>query len=121
MKSLADSRPDRPLRIAFLPDLPYFNFSTFRFTAHLAKVPSVIDPVGFGPETLEALEGYDFLISKTGPLAVRYTLKYRAALRELFDAALKSRDRTALPFRLLEKFPLPDGSKACLFVRIGKK
>jgi 4-amino-4-deoxy-L-arabinose transferase-like glycosyltransferase len=121
LKFLADRRPGRSLRVAFLPDLPYFNFSTFRFTAHLANLPFVIDPVGPSLGTFEALGGYDVLISKSGPLAVRHTLKERAAFRERFNASLKRRARTGLPFRLWETFRLPDGSKARLIARTDGK
>jgi 4-amino-4-deoxy-L-arabinose transferase-like glycosyltransferase len=121
LRFLADRRPGRPLRVAFLPDLPYFNFSTFRFTAHLANLPFVVDPVGTGPGTFEALGGYDALITKSGPLAVRFTLKERAAFRERFNASLKRRARTGLPFRPWKTFRLPDGSKARLFARISGK
>ncbi len=121
LKSLADSRPGRPLRIAFLPDLPYFNFSTFRFFAHLGKIPSVIDPIGPGPRTLGALEGYDVMISKSGALASRHTLEERAAFQELFAQAAKRRGPAGLPFRLWRRFPLPDGSAARIFIRIGSE
>jgi 4-amino-4-deoxy-L-arabinose transferase-like glycosyltransferase len=118
LRFLADRRPGRPLRVAFLPDLPYFNFSTFRFTAHLANLPFVIDPVGPNLRTFEALGGYDVLISKSGPLAVRHTLKERAAFREQFNVSLKRRARAGLPFRSWKSFRLPDGSKARLFSRL---
>ncbi len=118
LRFLADRRPGRSLRVAFLPDLPYFNFSTFRFTAHLANLPFVIDPVGTGPQTLETLGGYDVLISKSGPLAVRHTLKERAAFRERFDVSLKREARKGFPFRPWKTFRLPDGSKARLFARL---
>lgn len=121
LRSLADRRPRRQLRVAFLPDLPYFNFSTFRFIAHLANLSFVIDPVGTDPATIEALEGYDVLISKSGPLAVRHTLKERAAFREWLEESLKQRAPSGLPFHPWKSFPLPDGSKALVFVRIGVK
>lgn len=121
LRFLVDRRPDRPLRIAFLPDLPYFNFSTFKFTAHLANLPFVIEPIGTVPGTLEALGGYDVLISKSGSLAVRHTLKERAVFREWLKESLKQRAPSGLPFRPWKTFLLPDRSKAILFIRIRVK
>lgn len=121
LKFIADRRPDRPLRIALLPDLAYFNFSTFRFTADVEGLSCVIDPVGTGPATIAALEGYDILISKSGSLAVRHTLKERAVFREWFKAALKDPARSGLPFRPWKSFPLQDGSKALLYKRTDVK
>jgi 4-amino-4-deoxy-L-arabinose transferase-like glycosyltransferase len=121
LKFVADLRPDRPLRIAFLPDVAYFNFSTFRFTAHFEKRPFVVDPIGTGLGTIEALEGYDILISKSGRLAVPHTLKERAVFWEWFTAALKDRPRSGLPFRPRKSFLLPDRSKALLYERTDAK
>lgn len=121
LKSVADRWPDRPLRIAFLPDLAYFNFSTFRFTAHIENRPFVIEPVGTAPGSIEALEGYDVLIIKAGPLAVRHTLKERAAFRDWIKESLKDKTPTGLPFRPWKSFLLPDRTKAFLYVRNGLK
>lgn len=118
LESASIRRRGPVLRVAVLPDLPYFNFSTFRFTAALEALPFVIDPAGTGPPTLGAFDGYDVVISKSGALATRPTAAERAAFRRLFESSARGRGRARSSFRPWKAFSLPDGSKARLYVRV---
>ena len=122
LDSAAPRRRGPVLRVAVLPDLPHFNFSTFRFTAALKALPFVIDPVGTGPATLGALDGYEVLVSKSGSLATRPTAAERKAFRRLFEGSARGRGRAPSSFfRPWKAFSLPDGSKARLYVRVDQE
>jgi len=121
LESLRAWAHGRELNIAVLPDLPYFNTSTFRFYAHLLRIPCRIDPIGTTPAAAADVARHDVIVSKTGLLAPRYSMLARKEFRNTYLQGSVKQRRPGFPFRPGRMFALPDQSKARIFVRISGK
>lgn len=115
LTALALSHPGQRLRIAILPNEPHFEPNLFKLVAEQRCLDYQIEGFGDGPEPVERLWSYDVFISKTGPIAIAHTAKWRLEFRERFLGWV-ARDQRSPQFTLWRSWPLPDGSRADVYL-----
>jgi 4-amino-4-deoxy-L-arabinose transferase-like glycosyltransferase len=101
--------------IAVLPNDPDFEPNLFHLASAVARLPLHIDAVGHEREPIEAWRRYRAIISKTGSVAVPHAVEFRAALRDDL-AAWMAGPNTSPHVSLWRTWPLPDGSRAEVYV-----
>jgi 4-amino-4-deoxy-L-arabinose transferase-like glycosyltransferase len=115
LASLASTFPGERLRIAVLPNDPYFENNLFQLANETRNLHYQLDTFGDGPEPVEALSGYNVFISKTGSIAIAHTAKWRLAFRDVFTRWV-AQDRHNPEFTLWTSRRLPDGSLAEVYL-----
>jgi hypothetical protein len=113
--SLASAHRGQRLRIAVLPNEPDFEPNLFMLAAEKRYLTFQIEPLGDGPQRVERLRGYDVFISKTGPIAIAHTAPWRAEFRDRFQEWV-ARGQRRPQFTLWRTWPLPDGSRAEVYL-----
>lgn len=115
--TLQDSFPDRPVALAVLPNLEYFNPIVFKLYVNMKKLPYQVDEVGYSPLMLDKILQYNVFISKTGRISVRHTSQHRINFRREFRKLQEEMPGKTFPFKLWKTFPLPDQSQATVYLR----
>jgi len=118
VRSLESQFGNRPIAVAVLPNTKTFQPNAFKLEAHRLRLPYAFDAIGDDPVTWEKSVAYDALISKTGNLSVAHTRLNRLDYRRKYNQALNAGDLRSFPFWSWNQFPLPDGSRAIVFIRV---
>ena len=93
-------------RIGFVPDAARFNPSTFRLVALEREIWVEVTPIGTNSFNPERLEGFDWIVGKTGDQGISYITQFN---EQIYDAV------EAHNWKLVEKWSLPDGTEAVLW------
>lgn len=114
LTAIFNSFPEKKLKLAVLANKPYFNPNIFRLFSAIRNFPYEVEEIGGRPVNFTQLLGYNFLILKTGEIALEHTARYRLEFLEMFRLWLEE-ERKYPSFSLWKKWPLPDGSEALIY------
>jgi hypothetical protein len=99
-----------------LPNDPDFEPNLFQLQSAIDRLPLQIDGIGHELESVADLARYDAIISKTGRVSPRYSAGSRQAVRdEIVREAGRPPSEAAIV--LWRTWPLPDGSRAEVYVK----